>query len=152
MIKHIKLGNRGNAFVEFSFVLLIFFGLVMSIFEFGRLFYIQFAIHSAVREASRFTVTGNQLPDPDNPGQFLSRIESIVAKVQKLAPGLDVDRGDITITGPNGPGDPGGPGDVVTIRIDYDINLLTPIIKPLFENGVHHYTVAIVTQNELFDR
>ena len=76
MIKHFKIGNRGNALVEFSIVLLVFFGLILSIFEFGRLFYIQFALHSAVREASRFTTTGSQLPDPDNPGEFLSRVES----------------------------------------------------------------------------
>jgi len=152
MIKHLNFGNRGNAVIEFSIVLLVFFGLILSIFEFGRLFYIQFAIHSAVREASRFTVTGNTLPDPENPGEFLSRMESIVSKVQHLAPGLDVNANNVIITGPNGPGDPGGPGDVVTIRVDYDIALLTPIIKPLFEGGIHHYSVAIVAQNELFDQ
>jgi hypothetical protein len=152
MIKHFRIGNRGNALVEFSIVLLVFFGLILSIFEFGRLFYIQFALHSAVREASRFTTTGRVLPDPDNPGMFLSRIESVVAKVQSHAPGLNVDQSNVSITGPNGPGDTGGPGDVVTIRVTYDINLLTPMIKPLFTDGIHHYTVAIVTQNELFDR
>lgn len=151
MIKHFKLGNRGNALVEFSIVLLVFFGLILSIFEFGRLFYIQFALHSAVREASRFTVTGNVLPDPDNPGEYLSRLESVVAKVQSHAPGLDVSSNHVTISGPNGPGDTGGPGDVVTIRVTYDIDLLTPMIKPLFADGTHHYTVAIVTQNELFN-
>jgi hypothetical protein len=92
------------------------------------------------------------LPDPDNPGEYLSRVESAVAKVQSLAPGLNVDQSNLTITGPNGPGDAGGPGDVITLRVSYDINLLTPIIKPLFTDGIHHYTVAIVTQNELFEQ
>jgi hypothetical protein len=144
-------GRRGSAVIEFALVALVFFGLVFAIFDFGRLFYIQFALHSAVREASRFTVTGNVLPDPNNPGRFLSRIDSIVATLQRAAPGLEVQPGNVSIAGPGGAGDPGGPGDVVTIRVDYDIELLTPIIKPLFPRGVHHYSVSLVSQNEPFD-
>jgi hypothetical protein len=143
--------RRGSAVVEFAFVLPILFGLIVGIFEFGRLFYIQFTLHSAVREASRFTVTGNVLPDPNNPGQFLSRVDSIVSRIQRTAPGLDVRPGHVTILGPHGAGDPGGPGDVVTIRVDYDIDLLTPIIKPFFRSGVYRYTVSLVSQNEPFN-
>jgi hypothetical protein len=147
---HAIRGHEGSALVEFSLIALVFFGLAFAIFDFGRLFYIQFTLHSAVREASRFTVTGNVLPDPNNPGQFLSRVDSIVATLRRAVPGIDVEPGDVSIVGPDGPGDAGGPGDVVTIRIDYDIELLTPMIKPIFPNGVYHYSVAVVSQNEPF--
>jgi hypothetical protein len=144
-------GHHGSALIEFSLIALVFFSLIFAIFDFGRIFYIQFTLHSAVREASRFTLTGNVLPDPNNPGQFLSRVDSIIAAIQRAVPGLDVQAGDVSIVGPNGAGDAGGPGDVVTIRIDYDIKLLTPFIRPLFHNGVHQYSVSLVSQNEPFD-
>ncbi|HST10260.1 MAG TPA: TadE family protein [Terriglobales bacterium] len=142
--------RRGSAMIEFALVALIFLGLMFAVFDLGRLFFVQFAIHSAVREASRFTVTGNSLPDPDNPGKFLSRIDSIVAKLQHAAPGLGVRGTHVSIIGPAGPGDPGGPGDLVTIRVDYDIELLTPVFRPLFPNALHRYSVSLVSQNEPF--
>ena len=144
-------GRAGSALIEFSLIALVFFGLIFAIFDFGRLFYIQFALHSAVREASRFTVTGNVLPDPNNPGQFLSRVDSIVATLQRAAPGLDVQAGNVSIEGPGGPGDAGGPGDVVTIVVNYKIELVTPFIRPLFPHGIHRYSVSLVSQNEPFD-
>ena len=140
----------GNTAVEFALVLPLFLGLIFGIFEFARLFYIQLTVHSAVREASRFTVTGNTLPDPDNPDQFLSRLESIISTLKHAAPGIDVDPGSVTIIGPNGVGDAGGPGDLVTIRADYDIHLITPLMKPFFPGGVYHYSVSIVSKNETF--
>lgn len=142
--------REGSAVIEFVLIALVFFGLIFAIFDFGRIFYIQFTLHSAVREASRFTVTGNVLPDPNNPGEYLSRVDSIVATLQRKVPGIEVAPGNVTIVGPDGAGDAGGPGDVVTISIEYDIELITPMIRPLFRDGVHHYSVSVVSQNEPF--
>lgn len=144
--------HRGTTMIEFTFVLLMMLGLIFAIMDFGHLFYVELMLHNAVREASRFTLTGNSLPDPNNPGQSLGRVESIVARLQEVAPTLTVDPSDVTVIGPSGPGDPGGPGDLVTIRIDYDIPLLTPIVRGLFPDGVHHYSVSIVARNEPFAR
>ncbi|HKW15340.1 MAG TPA: TadE family protein [Candidatus Krumholzibacteria bacterium] len=142
--------RRGSVIIEFALVALIFLGLMFAVFDLGRLFYVEFVIHSAVREASRFTVTGNVLPDPNNPGKVLSRIDSIIARLQRAAPGLGVEVARISVIGPAGPGDPGGPGDLVTIRVDYDIELLTPVFRPLFPNATHRYSVSLVSQNEPF--
>ncbi|RPJ49161.1 MAG: pilus assembly protein, partial [Candidatus Latescibacterota bacterium] len=114
-------GRSGSAIIEFAFVFPLLLVLVFGIFDFGRIFYIQLTLQSAVREASRLTITGNQLPDPDNPGEYLSRIESIVHMIQTVAPSLNVSAEHVSIIGPGGPGDPGGPGELVTIRVDYDI-------------------------------
>ena len=134
-----------------QFIFPIIFTLIIGIFEFGRLCYIDNTLHSAAREATRFSTSGYVLPDPNNPGEFLSHLESIIACFQQAAPGLGVTADHITIIGPNGPGDPGRPGDVVTIRIEYDIALLTPLIRPIFRGGVYRSSVALVAQNELFD-
>ena len=143
--------SRGQALVEFALIFLLFISLVFATLDFGRLFYIRLMIHSAVREASRFTVTGNVLPDPDNPGQFLNRVDSIVYKLRRAAPTLNLEPSHVTIIGPNGSGDSGGPGDLVTIRVDYDIDLITPIVKPLFPGAVDHYSVSVLSQNEPFE-
>jgi hypothetical protein len=152
-LKPLLLGgsSRGQALVEFAVIFLIFIGLVFATVDFGRLFYLRLMIHGAVREASRFTVTGNVLPDPDNPGQFLSRLDSIVAKLRSAAPTANLLPTAVTIIGPRGAGDPGQAGELVTIRVDYDIELITPIVRPLFPGGVDHYSVSILSQNEPFD-
>jgi Flp pilus assembly protein TadG len=43
---------------------------------------------------------------------------------------------------------PGGPGDIVLFRVDYDIPLLTPFIKPLVEDI--HLSSSIAVRNEPF--
>jgi hypothetical protein len=150
LIQRHRRRERGSSLVEFSIVFLLFVGLTFAILDFGHLFFVRLTLHNAVREASRFTLTGGTLPDPNNPGQFLSRVDSIVLRMQQVAPSLTVDPGDVTIIGPGGPGDPGGPEDPVTIRIDYDIPLLTPFVRELFPDGVDHYSVSILSQNEPF--
>jgi len=136
--------------VEMALVLPLILMLVLGIVEFGRLYYIKLTLQTAVREATRFTITGNVLPDPDNPDEFLSRLDSIVLKVSQAAPGLGVETSNVTIIGPNGPGDPGGPGDVVTIKVDYDVNTITPIVGDIFPDRMFHVTVSMITRNELF--
>jgi hypothetical protein len=141
--------SRGSAVIEFAFAFPVMFALFVGIMEFSRVFYIRLTLLSAVREASRFNIVGGTLDDPN--GGSMSRVQSIVATVQNAAPGLDVSAANVTVMGPGGAGDPGGPGDVVTIKVDYDIDLLTPIVKPLFPGGRHRYSVAVMTKNEHFD-
>jgi hypothetical protein len=136
--------------IEMAFILPVLLLLVVGTFEFGRLFFMQLTLQNAVREASRFTVTGNVLEDPDNPGTPLTRTQSIVYRISQVAPGFNVQPGQVTIVGPGGSGDPGGPGDVVTIRVDYDVELLTPLIAPLFPGGVHHVRISMIAKNEPF--
>lgn len=138
----------GASLVEFAFVLPLLLLLVFGMFEFGRVFYIQLTLQSAVREASRLTITGETLADGQ--GGTLSRTESIIQRVNDSAPGLGLQPGNITISGPGGAGDAGGPGDLVTIRIDYDIDLLTPLVAAVFPNGQHHFTIIMISRNEPF--
>ncbi len=139
---------RGNTLIEFALVLPLFMLFVLGTFEFAHLFYVQLTLQSAVREATRVATVGGTLPDPANPGQQLSRAQSIVARVQAAAPGLDVVPGDVTILGPGGAGDPGGPGDLVTIRVEYDIPILTPIVGAMFPGGSHRVSMSMITKNE----
>ena len=129
--------------IEFAFVLPVLLLLLLGTFEFGHLFYVQLTLESAVREASRLALTGGSLPG-------YSRAESIVERIRQVAPGLEVQPGQVTIIGPGGAGDPGGPGDTVTIRVDYDVEMLTPIVGALFHDGRQHFSVSFITRNEPF--
>ncbi|MFH1680017.1 MAG: TadE family protein [Candidatus Eisenbacteria bacterium] len=143
-------GTRGSTLIEFSLVLPLMLLLFFGVFDFGRILYIQLTLQSAVREASRLTVTGNVLPDPDHPGEYLDRIESIIHRIQTVAPGLHVTPDQISIIGPGGAGSPGGPGDLVTIRVDYEIDILTPLVRPVFPDGAYPCTVYMISRNEPF--
>ncbi|MBM3320768.1 MAG: pilus assembly protein [Candidatus Eisenbacteria bacterium] len=143
-------GARGSSLIEFSLILPLLLLLFFGAFDFGRILYIQLTLQSAVREASRLTVTGNVLPDPEHPETYLGRVESIIHRIQTVAPGLHVTPDQISITGPGGAGDPGGPGDLVTIRVDYEIEILTPLVRPVFPEGVYPCAVTMISRNEPF--
>lgn len=135
--------SKGNSMIEFAFVMPVLMLLLLGTFEFGHLFYVQLTLESAVREATRLALTGGTIPG-------LSRAESIVERIRQVAPGLDVQPGQVAIIGPGGAGDPGGPGDLVTIRVDYDIEMLTPIVGALFPDHRQHFSISFISRNEPF--
>ena len=143
--------DRGQSLVEFALVAPLFFILVMGIFDFGRLFFTQMTLQHALRQAGRYAVTGNHLPDPSNPGQTLARVASIMAVAEKAAVGLDVTKIKIS-SNMGGVGSAGGPGDTMTISLGSDLQLITPIIGQFFNGGVYHFTVSTSFKNEPFHK
>src|ERR1700674_2134342 len=75
----------GQTMVEFAIVVPLFFFLILAVLDFGRMFFLQMNVQQAVDEAGRFASTGNHLPDLKNPGQNLSRVNSIIAEAQRTA-------------------------------------------------------------------
>jgi Flp pilus assembly protein TadG len=155
-----RLAARGRSraaqsLVEFSIVAPLFFLLMFGIIDFGRLFFTQMTLQHAMREAGRFGVTGNALPDPDAPGQMLSRIRSIQEVARRSSAGVGLDPQDIRVrTTTSASGDPdsaGGPGQTFTVSLTYSLQLITPIIGQFFSNGTHTFTVSTTFKNEPFD-
>jgi len=143
---------RGQSAVEFAIAAALLFLLVFAITDFGRLFYTQTTLQYALREAGRFAVTGRHLPDPMNPNQTLSRVDSIIETAQKYAMGLDVS--NITISSPEGGSTQpaGGPRETIIISLTTDLRLITPYISRFFgTNGVYRFTVSTTFLNEPFD-
>lgn len=139
----------GTTLVEFALVLPIFVLLLLAIADFARLFYVEMTLQNAVREAGRYAITGNHVPDPNHQGQTLSRVKSIAQIAQQAAMGLDVSNLQI-ISVNGGSGNAGGPGDTVTISLTTNLKLLTPIIAQFFKNGVYSFTVSVSFRNEPF--
>jgi Flp pilus assembly protein TadG len=142
---------RGQTFVEFAMVAPIFFFLIFAIFDFGRLFFVQMNVEQAVFEAGRYASTGNHLQDPNNPGQTLSRIASIMQVAQQGATGLGASISSIQVSSQNGgAGSAGGPGDTVTVTLTASLPLMTPIMSRLFPGGAYSFTSSASFKNEPF--
>jgi Flp pilus assembly protein TadG len=151
--KHlVKLGfTRGQTMLEFAMVAPIFFFLIFAIFDFGRLFFVQMNLEQAVFEAGRFASTGNHVQDPNNPGQTLSRVASIIQVADQAAMGLGANISNIQISSLNGgAGSAGGPGDTVTITLTANLPLMTPFVGRFFPSGVYTFTSSSSFKNEPF--
>jgi len=139
----------GQTMIETALVLPLFFVLIFAIVDFGRLFYVQMSLQDAVRQAGRFASTGNHLPDPNNPGQNLTRVQSIVQEAIAQNPGLTFTNIQISSLY-GGAGNAGGPGDTVTISLTTALKLLTPVIAPFFQDGTYTFVVSVSFKNEPF--
>jgi Flp pilus assembly protein TadG len=135
--------------LEFALVAPLFFFLVFAVIDFGRMFFIQMNIQNAVQEAGRFASTGNHLPDPNNPGQTMSRVASIIATAQQAAYGAYISSVQIS-SQQGGQGSAGGPGDVVTVSLTTNLQLLTPMAATYFLNGAYTFTSSATFKNEPF--
>jgi Flp pilus assembly protein TadG len=140
---------KGQAMLEFLIVAPLFFFLIFAVFDFGRLFLVQMEVDNAVQEAGRFASTGNHLPDPKNPGQYLSRVNSIIATLQQAAYGTQITNIQIS-SSTGGNGSAGGPGDTATVSVTTNLKLMTPIVSRGFPNGMYTFTSSTSFKNEPF--
>ena len=145
-----RLGSaRGQTLLETAIVVVLFFLLTFGVLDFGRMFYVQMTLQNAVREAGRFASTGNHLPDPNHPGQNLSRVNSIIQVATQAAMGTSVTNIQI-ISQQGGKGNPGGPGDTVTVSLTTNLKLITPLIAAFFPGGQYTFTSSTTFRNEPF--
>jgi Flp pilus assembly protein TadG len=135
--------------VEFILVAPLYFLLIFAVMDFGRMFFVQMNVQQAVQEAARYASTGNHLPDPNNPGQNLSRVNSIIAEVQQAAIGANVTNVQVSSLA-GGAGSAGGPGDTVTVSLTTNLALLTPMVASFFPNGTYTFISSATFKNEPF--
>lgn len=148
-IQRLRLRDDGSATMEFALAATMLFTMMLGCFEFACLMYGQLTLQNAVRTAGRYAMTGNHLPDPNNPGHSLSRTASITQVAQQTAMGLDVS--NIQITSLQGGSDnAGGPGDTVTISLTANLPLMTALVGQYFANGTYTTTVSASFRNEPF--
>ena len=152
MFRRLRSGRRrlrrdpsGQSLVEFAIILplllLVFFG----IFEFGRFYFTKLTLQHAVREATRFAVTGNVLTDPET-GDPMSRANSIVRVILENTSNIDVDLDGVTIT----PADGGGPEEIVRVRVDFQYDLTAPLIQNIVPDGHVNFSFSTAMRNEAF--
>lgn len=141
--------SEGQTLFEFALVFMVFIFLVFGVFDFGHLFFVRMNVENAVQEAARFASTGNHLPDPNNSGKNLSRVDSILATLDSDALGADITNVQVSSVN-GGKGSAGGPGDTETIAVTASVPMLTPMIASLFPQGKYTFTSSVTIQNEPF--
>ena len=141
---------KGQAMIEFAIVAPVFFFLIFAAMDYSRMFFSQMTLQDAVQEAGRYASTGNHQPDPNHPGQNLSRVNSIIAMAKQYALGANISNIQIS-SALGGAGSAGGPGDTVTISLTSNLPLMTPMVSRLFPNGQYTFTSSVTVKNEPFD-
>lgn len=137
--------TSGQSLVEFAIVLPLLLLVFLGIFEFGRFYFTKLTLQHAVREATRFAITGNVLADPET-GDPMDRVNSIVRVILDNTKNLDVDLDGVTIT----PADGGGPEDIVRVRVDFQYNLTVPLIQNIVPDGHVNFSFSTAMRNEAF--
>lgn len=141
----LRRNTSGQSLVEFAIVLPLLLLMFFGIFEFGRFYFTKLTLQHAVREATRFAITGNTLTDPTT-GDPISRANSIVRVILENTNNLDVDLAGVTITPANG----GGPEEIVRVRVDFQYDLTMPVIQNIVPNGHVNFSFSTAMRNEAF--
>jgi hypothetical protein len=151
-----KQNDSGQALIEIAISLSIFLLLAMGTIDFAFLFNHKLTLQNAVRQAGRYAITG-QCQLGSNGTCSLTRYQSIIATLESASAGLLNSSNvgtDVTITCTNNgggcPNPGGGPKDLITIRVAYPHNFITPLIAPFFHNRPLTINVSSTYANEQF--
>ena len=116
--------GRGQALVEFSIILPVFFLLVAGMFDFGLGIYSDLTLVNAAREGARLGVI--------EPGDTTA----IESRVRSMAGNLDLSKLNVTVRCERPSGstftacgtDPWRPGDATLVRVDYKYTVFFPLL------------------------
>ncbi len=167
-------GNeKGATTVEFAIVAILFFTVLFSIVDFALMAFVNLTMQHAVREGTRFAITGDtEGAEADSDARYddNERFRAMLAKIEDsslgfysvvLDPGEDIiventNQEGYTAEGEDDEGTynyyyPGGAGEIIVLKLNCTWPLLTPLIKPFFTDGEYNFTVASTMRNELFD-
>jgi hypothetical protein len=156
-----RINKKGQILVEFALVsLFVFIPLLFACMDLGIMFYVNLTMQQAVRQGTRYAVTGQSDLGTD-------RRSALIQVVRNNSNGLydknlhDPKDPQISVikasqvtfsiySGTPRSGDPGEPNDIIVVSLTYTWQLLTPILKPFFPGGVYTFTVKSTMQNESF--
>ena len=126
--------QKGSIAAEVALGSLVFFAVLITISDFGRMYHCKSRLKYAVTQATRFATTGNTVADPHHPGAQLSRTDSIKAMIRELSR-FNIDDGDIAIVSIDSAGratpGAGGPGDIVTVTATFRVDVVAPLLSAL---------------------
>lgn len=121
--------ESGTSLVEFALVLPLLLVLLFAIVDFGRGFQVWITMTNAAREGARAGATGVD-------------VATIQARVIDTTPGLGLTAANVPVTySPSK-----APGNSVVVRVDYTLNLITPLgplLKLLSAGSTMSNTIAL---------
>ena len=105
-------GERGQSLVEFTMIIPIFLLLVFAIVDFGMGLYSWIVVTNAAREGARVGTVG-------------ADTATITQRVRDTAGNLD--NPNLTVVVTNAVDAGGDPGESVSVNVDYEYHLITPV-------------------------
>jgi hypothetical protein len=145
--------TSGATLLEAALVTPLLLLLTLSIVDFASLFYVYLSLESGVSQATRFGITGGTMDDPSSPGTPLGREGTLKAAMRGATPTLTIPDGAFSFShmAPGGSwvGGAGGPGDIEKLTVQYDWQLMTPLIRPFFTGGAIRVKVESTMKNEV---
>jgi len=135
--------TRGATMVEAALITPLLLLLTFSIVDFGSMFYCYLSLESGVSQATRQAITGTSGG---------SRQDMIKAAMRSATPTLTIPDSAFTFSNmPPGSSSfvsgVGGPGAIERVTIDYDWDIMTPLIRPFFTGGKIHFKVESTMKN-----
>lgn len=152
--------RKGQTLIEFALVAPLFFILLFAIVDLGWMFYVNLTMQHAVREGTRYAVTGRSDLGRDRRAALIQKIREASdglydknlhdpkePRIAVLPPG---EVGFDNYTGTATAGDPGAKNDIIVVSLTYTCPLLTPVLKPFFDAAGYTFTVRSTMTNEPF--
>jgi len=138
--------SRGATLIEAAIITPLLILVTFAIVDFSALLYVNLALQNGVSQATRYGVTGNVMPG-------LTRTTSIMAAMRDSTPTLTLaDTAFVFSHLPPGAtvwvGGTGAPGDIDRVTVNYNWQILTPLIRPFFTNGEINFSVESSMKNE----
>lgn len=145
----------GQSSAEFALALPLFFLLIFSVMDFGRMFFVQENVQRAVAASARYASTGNHQAGTDPAtSKGYTRVASIQNFIQQQA-AISINMGaslsTVQISSVSGgAGSAGGPQDIVTVSVTTNLPLMTPVFSHFFPNGRYTFIASATVRNEPF--
>ena len=144
--------NKGLTTVEFTLVSLFFFTLIFTLIDFSIYGFVKLTMQHAVRDGTRYAVTGRADYDPEDSGD---RTTAIMEKIRHSSMGLldkvvDDDGIRVTDADNNLISGFGNPGQMIVINLDCNWPSLNPLSRAFTSGGQYSFTVSSSMKNEAF--
>ena len=169
--KRFRKNQDGSAAIEFAMIAAPFLYLLMAIFETGFMLFSEYVIENGTAQAARMIRTGQIQTQSmsqnsfktlvcGNLASFLDCNNKLYVDVRKWTAFADItssdpigSNGELSSQAKNGGFDPGGPMDVITVRVYYVWDLMTPGISMLnnLANGRRVLTAGAAFRNEPYE-
>ncbi len=157
--------QRGATIVEFAIIASLLFTLLLTIADFGQLFWTNLTMQHAVREGTRYAVTGSTSL-ASTPAAADARCQAALAKIREQSMGL-YDKVDARVQFKTvdesgggrlgselrviGSGSCYGAGEIIVVQVDAKAPVLTPFLRPFFSDGKYAFSVSTTMKNEVFE-
>ncbi len=154
-----RIGDKGQALVEFALIAIVLFMLLFILVEVSRVLWGWVTVQSAARAGARYAITGRDDCEPD-----ATRVECVLKAAENELEGLPLNRDPgaryeddnyflIQVFGVDDIGQlienfAGSPGQPVVVRVTYRVPIVTPLVRPIRESIVVYGQVTM--NNELF--